>query len=336
MFSTPSFWYQRSKSFLSYLLLPFSYLYYHIGKWRFYKKEPYKGKIPIICIGNVTAGGTGKTPMAIFMAQFLMEKGYKPVFVTKGYGGTLTGPLFLNNHTYQETGDEARLLKNYADVIISKNRVAGCMLADQSSYDVIILDDGLQNHPSLHKNICIMMLDRMRGFGNHALIPSGPLREPIDKALQKTNIIVTTGDIEHALPKKLNSIKIPILNARRTLLSQGDSIKGQEVIAFAGIGNPEQFFNMLTNKGADLLETHIFPDHQPYSERIIQRLIKQAQNKNAILVTTEKDMVRIPEQYYSMIYPILAPLNFCDEDLDILDKIIEEILPIKKHTHEFN
>ena len=329
----PLFWYQSKQNFLSKILKPIGQLIYFFGKKRFDKADPYKGQTPVICIGNVTAGGTGKTPTAIYLANKIKELQLKPVFVTKGYGGILKGPIIITDqHSFEDTGDEAQLLKCYAPTIIAKNRVDGVCFADQiNNYDVVILDDALQNHPSLNgrnnkKRFTIMTVDRMRGFGNGALIPAGPLREPLIEAFNKVDCCIIIGAPEYALPKELSEHKIKTLHAYREPLIQGQDFVGQKVIAFAGIGNPNQFFNMLQNLGCEIIRKEAFGDHYKFPNQIIERLIKEAEANNAILVTTEKDMVRITPKYYPYLRPFLTHLKLSDEDENFLYHNLEKLL----------
>ena len=243
---------KKKRTPLSYILSPIGWLIYKIGKKIGLKNSPpYKGKTPIICIGNATAGGTGKTPTAIFIANKIKEMHLKPVFVTKGYGGSMEGPSFIDNtHNHKRTGDEAQLLKCHAPTIVAKDRVAGATLADQHNFDVIILDDGLQTTLSLYNKsygnrFVIMTIDRMRGFGNEALVPAGPLREPLSSAYAKTDYAIIIGNSEIPVSETLKTQNTPILYAIREPLIHGEEFKGQNIIAFAGIGNPDQFFNML-------------------------------------------------------------------------------------------
>lgn len=328
----PDFWYKPAKNLLAKLLSPIGLLIYHFGKKRFKNISGYNGKTPIICIGNATAGGTGKTPTAIYIARKIKEMQLKPVFVTKGYGGTLTGPVFAEDqYSYKETGDEAQLLKCHAPTIIAKDRIAGVTLANQKNYDVIILDDGLQNHPSLYnksygKRLTLMTVDRMRGFGNKALIPAGPLREPLESAFKKTDAFIVLGDNKYPLPDSLKETEKPVCHAIREPLIHGEEFSGQKVIAFAGIGNPEQFFKMLEKLGCDLIQKEAFPDHYAFPSQIIKRLMRDAEKNDALLVTTEKDMVRIDPCYYAYMRPFLTNIVLSDQDENILCTHIEKLL----------
>ena len=270
-------------------------------------------------MGNATVGGTGKTPTAILTAQTLVACGYKPVFLTRGYKGTLDNPTLIDDtHTHIQTGDEAQILKCTAPVIVAKNRVAGAILADSLGYDVMILDDGLQNHPCFFedsdKNLKILVVDRKTGFGNGKMIPAGGLREPVFLALKKASFIFLVGSPEYKMPVILHDVDVPLFSAIKMPVMHGDDLKGQNIVAFAGLGNNQQFFDMLTAMGGRVIQTESFSDHAPYNDAMIKRLIADAGRHDAILVTTEKDMVRINPAYYPYICPFLVTLSLCDAD----------------------
>lgn len=325
MIQTPDFWYSKQRSLISWLLLPVSYVIYGLSKLRFLGKKGYEGKTPIICIGNVTAGGTGKTPTAILIAHLAISLGLKPAFLTKGYGGTIINPHRVQqSDTAKQVGDEALILMNHAPCFIAKNRVQGAIFIDRlQEFDVIITDDGLQNHSSLHRGLVILTIDSQRLFGNQRLIPAGPLREPIDNAVDKADyiMIIASKDIK-IVPKILTESNKPIIYAYKTPIQHGIHLAGENIIVFSGLGNNSQFITMIENAGANIIHTEQFPDHFDYSHTLIERLIKKAQDNAALLVTTEKDMVKIPSHYYPYILPFLITLDICDDDKNMLsDKI---------------
>lgn len=328
---TPNFWYPQSplkKSIWSYLLQPIAWLIYGISKLRFINKTGYFGKIPIICIGNATAGGTGKTPTAIMIAQQAIAMGKSPAFLTKGYGGTISGPYQVQqNDKAHNTGDEALILASHAPCFISKDRVHGAKYIDSlNKFDLIITDDGLQNHPSLYQNNAILTIDAKRLFGNRCLIPAGPLREPIKNAINKAKIILIIGnETLHKLPKELEGTDKPIIYARKQPLIHGADLTGENVILFSGLGNNQQFQDIVQKSGANILKSEKFPDHFTYNDRIIERLISQAQQSAALLVTTEKDMVKISAKYYPYIIPFLITLDIHQDDYPIINNMLEKI-----------
>lgn len=319
----PEFWYDCTKPWLEKILSPLSYLWKMGGKIRFIGKKPYIGSMPIIVIGNVTTGGTGKTPTAIFIANLFKDMGKNPVFITRGYGGSLKDPTMINDSlSYEETGDEPQILNYHAPVIVAKNRVEGVELAEKNGFDVVILDDGLQNHPCFYTPptnfFNILVCDAKRGFGNGRIMPAGPLREEIETALKKVEIIFIIGDSYKEPPNILKTSDKILVQASKRPLLHGQSYKEQKIIAFAGLGNPDQFFEMLEKQGGIVLEKHIFPDHYPYTNSIIERLINDAQRSDALLVTTEKDMIRIDKKYYPYISPFLIDLFVDEKDKSLI------------------
>lgn len=324
----PKFWYPKTasdKSIWSYLLWPLAQIIYFFSKYRFINKPAYKGKTPIICIGNVTVGGTGKTPTAIMIAQQAMEIGLKPVFLTKGYGGIIQGPyLVKKNDKVFDTGDEALILSSHAPTFISKDRVKGAQHIDQlKQFDLIITDDGLQNHPSLYAHKAILTVDASRLFGNGCLMPAGPLREPVMQAINKANVIMVIGASHKPLPYEITEAGKPVIFAHKKPLPHGADLSGEDVIVFSGLGNNKQFMDMVAQSGANIIHVEQFPDHYQYSERIIQRLIDQARNSASLLVTTEKDMVKIPSRFYPFIVPFMITLDIAEQDQDFIQEFIQ-------------
>lgn len=328
---SPKFWYQKNNSLLKWILLPIAWLIYGISRFRFVGKANYTGKTPIICIGNATVGGTGKTPTAILIANIVISLGLRPAFLTKGYGGTVTKPYrVMQTDTAQKTGDEALILANHAPCFIAKNRIEGATYIDNlQEFDVIITDDGLQNHPSLYQACAILTIDNSRFFGNECLMPAGPLRESIHKALNKADFIMMIGhDTATHIPDIITQTKKPLIHAYKKPLIHGIDLTGENVIVFSGLGNNGQFITMIENMGANIIHTEQFPDHFQYDNRIIDRLIKKATQSAALLVTTEKDMIKIAPHYYPYLVPFLITLDICDEDKDLLRRKIQDLCSV--------
>jgi tetraacyldisaccharide 4'-kinase len=330
----PAFWYQHKLPFYGHLLRPLSWLLYFVGRIRFYRKPAYTGRTPVICVGNATIGGNGKTPTCIYLAKLCQHLGYRPLFLSRGYGGRLTEPTLVNDtHSWQDTGDEVQLLKNYAPVIIARNRVAGANYAESLGYDVIIMDDGLQNHPcfSAHNpsRLPLLIVDKQRLWGNGYLIPAGPLREPCETALEKAKAVIAigTGEIKSDI---LSKAQKPLLSAVKDPVVQGQDLQGQRVILFAGLGHNQQFFDMVRQQQAVIVESYDFPDHHVYTDVLLKRLVKQAMAENALLVTTEKDMIRIPAAYYPYIHPFMIRLVFSKEDEMLLEQQVADFLSHNK------
>ena len=337
----PKFWYPKNSSsllilLLKYILLPFGWLIYGISKFRFIGKPAYKGKIPIICIGNATVGGTGKTPTAILIASLAVSLGLKPAFLTKGYGGKIINPYRVQTtDKAHKTGDEALILANHAACFIAKNRIEGANYIDNlQEFNLIITDDGLQNHPSLYQQCAILTIDTSRLFGNECLMPAGPLREPITKAINKADYIFMIGHNKtENIPDILKQTNKNIIHAYKKVLIQGIDLSGENVIVFSGLGNNKQFISMVKNMNAHIIHAEEFPDHFQYDNRIIDRLIKKAHQEAALLITTEKDMVKISPCYYPYLIPLLITLDICDDDKNLLCNMIKKLSNNTLKTH---
>ncbi len=248
-FKTPAFWYQPWDQMppLLHFLAPLGNLYGLAGNLRALITKPVRVSIPVICIGNLVAGGSGKTPVALSLLSLLKETGIakNPCFLTRGYGGKLTGPVFVSQHKYDEVGDESLLLAKIAPTIVAKDRVAGARLAAYSGHDMIIMDDGYQN-PSLYKNAGFVVVDGRTGFGNGYLIPFGPLREKIAEGLARARGIIKIGE-----GPSLHTGK-PVIEAKFEITS--DLTPGSRVLGFCGLGQPEKFKQTLIDMGIDLAD----------------------------------------------------------------------------------
>jgi tetraacyldisaccharide 4'-kinase len=241
--------------------------------------------IPVICVGNLTAGGSGKTPIAIAIAEALRAQGRKPFFLTRGYGGREHGPaLATRAHSAAVMGDEALVLARHAQTVVSRDRVAGARLAVAKGADAIVMDDGHQNF-GLYKSLSLIVVDAASGFGNGFQIPAGPLREPVEQGLARADAVILVGN---GNPDLAGFLK-PVLRAR--LAADGEGFAGKSVFAFAGIGRPEKLIDSLVESGALLTGSCFFADHHRYSEDEITEL--RAVAGDAQLVTTEKDFVRM-------------------------------------------
>ncbi len=280
---------------------------------------------PVICVGNITMGGVGKTPFTAYLAAQLQEKGRKPAILMRGYGGRLKGPVAVTDiHRAADVGDEALLLRRTAPVIVSADRPAGAALAFDQGADVVVMDDGFQN-PSLHKDLSFVVIDAKAGLGNQRVFPAGPLRERAVDGLARADAVLLIGDdgAENAHRRFGIPLDKVVLTARLTTDVQSLNLN-QPVIAFAGIGRPEKFFDGLEAGGINVLSRHPFPDHHPYREADIRRLIAEAKNAGATLVTTEKDAVRLPSivQHEVIAVPALLHLN----DPEKLDPLLDQAI----------
>lgn len=292
--SEPSWWYHREARLAATLLKPASWVYGTVAARRIRQTNGYRPQLPVVCIGNFTAGGTGKTPLAIALSRIVSQMGFSPWFLSRGYGGGLTGPICVDTaqHTASDVGDEPLLLARYAPTIIARDRREGAAaieaMAPQNG--VIIMDDGLQN-PSLKKDLSIAIIDRGRGLGNGLVIPSGPLRAPLESQIPLADIIALTGATTSAGFAVPTQISVPVISA--TTVAETTALNGKTVLAYAGIANPARFFSMLEREGARIAQQRIFADHHAYTEADAASLLSAAQEIGASLVTTEKDLARL-------------------------------------------
>jgi tetraacyldisaccharide 4'-kinase len=304
----PSFW-QFKISFLSILLLPFSGLYYIISLIKSAFSPPIKLPIPVICVGNINIGGTGKTQMALYLARMFQERGKNICIVTKGYGRQSrdTKLIDITKDEILQTGDEAFMLARFFPVIIYKDINLVTQIIEENKFEVAIFDDALQNN--IIKDFTIVMVDGLRGFGNERLIPAGPLRENIGTINKKADCAVLVGSDNYKVASKIN---IPIFTAKITPTSELDKTKNY--IAFAGIGNPDKFYLSLKELGLNIVEKHDFPDHYNYAFDDIANLSAQANKLNYTLVTTEKDWVKLTSEWQKEIKYLEVKLNIENEN----------------------
>lgn len=318
----PAFWY-RPPSLLSRLLAPLGAIYGAITARRMSRAGASAG-IPVFCVGNYHLGGAGKTPTTLALVKLLRELGEQPFVVSRGYGGTQPGPLRVDpaSHSAADVGDEPLMLASNVSVIVSRDRVAGASLARTSGASVVLLDDGFQN-PALAKDASLIVIDAARGIGNGGVFPAGPLRAPLEPQVARTNalIVIGEGDAARDITAEVTRRGAPVLRAR--LVPDQASVgrlRGQRVLAFAGIGDPARFFATLRACGVDVIEQRAFADHHPFTPDEIGRLVSDATAKTLKLVTTEKDMARIRsdarlEAYADRIATLAVTLAFDDETM---------------------
>jgi tetraacyldisaccharide 4'-kinase len=298
----PVWWYGQPPDVRARLLAPLGALYGWVAKSRYLRRQPYRSRFPVICVGNFTAGGTGKTPLAIAIARLLLQRGIVPVFLTRGYGGSDAGPAWVEEgpSAARRFGDEPLLLARVAPTLVARDRAAGARAIEASGRKVgaVIMDDGLQN-PSLAKDLSIAVVDGSRGLGNGEVIPAGPLRAPFDFQLGLVDAIVVAEPEEDGVAaagvheRMRRGFPGPVLAAR--VGPSGDTawLADRSFVAFAGIANPERFFALAERLGARVLERVAFPDHHVFSRADAERLLTLANAKACDLVTTEKDWARL-------------------------------------------
>jgi tetraacyldisaccharide 4'-kinase len=303
----PEFW--KTDSVAAALLSPLGTLYGLSVRARHSRANPYRPKARVLCVGNLTAGGSGKTPVAIALADALTLRGMKVASLSRGYGGRLRGPVQVDQarHAVTDVGDEALLLAAHGISIVARDRAAGARLADLIGADVIIMDDGFQNF-GISKDLSLVVVDAQTAFGNGRLIPAGPLREPVAQGLARADAIVLMGDGAHDFAPFGGAI----LRAH-LVPTAPEAVRGRDVLAFAGIGRPEKFFETLRLLGARVIAAHPFADHHRFTVSELAALKQAARKSGALLVTTQKDFVRLDAAARESIVPVPVHAAFSDQ-----------------------
>ena len=278
--------------------------------------SPESPPIPVVSIGNIVLGGQGKTPLAIAIAERLRDQGLGVHLVCRGYGGAERGPHRVDPDadSFRKVGDEALILAQVAPTWVARDRAAGVRAAHAAGADIAVLDDAHQN-TTMRKAVSILVIDSEYGFGNGRVLPAGPLREPASSGLRRATAIALVGTGAYAPDTEL-----PVLRARLKPVFAGLSFSAAKVFAFAGIGRPEKFFATMRGLGATLVKAESFPDHHPYRVLTVQRMIRDASFMSAMLVTTEKDYVRLPPGLRSQI--TMQKVRMAFEDEDALDRAL--------------
>ncbi|EIM27815.1 tetraacyldisaccharide 4'-kinase [Microvirga lotononidis] len=292
----PRFWWQPFPTLPATLLRPAGIIYTSVATRRMHRTGE-KADLPVICIGNFTAGGAGKTPTALAVARILDAGGESPAFLSRGYGGRLPGPVQVStpDHSASDVGDEPILLSRTATTIVSRDRPAGAQLAYESGATVVIMDDGLQN-PSLVKDCAIAVVDGATGIGNGLPLPAGPLRAPMDVQWPMIDAVLIIGDGEpgRQIAEEAERRDKRVFEARLAPSPEAiQSLEGRRVLAFAGIGRPGKFFDTLRDCGAIVEAARSFPDHHRYTTAELGTLQREAEARGLVAVTTEKDFARI-------------------------------------------
>lgn len=317
---TPAFW--SKDSWVSGMLLPASAIYEIITHIKNRITKPVKIQVPVICVGGLTAGGAGKTPVCLHIGELCKERGINAWFVSRGYKGKLQGPIQVkpSEHTSYDVGDEPLLLAGVLPTVIAKDRVLGAQFAAKAGAKLIIMDDGFQNS-AIHKDISIIVVDGTHLFGNGRLLPAGPLRERLETGLKRADAIIL---INPATGITLPAYTRPALRACTKPNNDAVALKGKNVIAFCGLAYPQKFFATLASLGAKIVEERTFPDHYQYNDAEIDALALRAKEQDAILVTTSKDAARMNARSLSLITVIYVTLDF--EKPDALMALIDKAL----------
>lgn len=306
----PEFW--RRGGLAPLLLSPCALLYGAGGVLRERMASSWRAPVPVICVGNLTVGGAGKTPTALAVASILKAWGLSVAFLSRGYGGSLRGPVLVDpaRHDAAAVGDEPLLLAQCAPTWVARDRKDAARSAIADGADALVMDDGLQN-PALRKDLRLVVVDGGYGFGNEHVLPAGPLRETLARGLARADAFVVVGADRLGLIPRLRAIA-PVLTASLVAEESARLLAGRRVHAFAGIGRPEKFFATLDALGAHFSASRAFADHHPYTEDEIARLIAAAERDGAVLVTTAKDHVRLPAALRDRVVAIKVDLRFDD------------------------
>ena len=317
MMHAPPFWYDQTQAkfkLAAKLLAPFGKVYGWVVEKRFDFYYPVPLARPVICVGNLTTGGAGKTPVVMSLVTLLQDAGYNPHILTRGYGGAEEGPLQVSpgRDTAADVGDEALQLVEKAPTWVATSRPLGAQAAIDTGATIIIMDDGYQN-PGIHKDFALVVVDGTVGFGNGLVMPAGPLREDIAKGIGRAHAVVIVGEDKAGVADEIRKHNdIPVFSAQLRPDAENPDLFGKPVFAFAGIGRPEKFRDSLIAAGAMLEGWGSFPDHCAYVDEDLRELVAAAEAKNAIIVTTAKDHVRLPSALKAKVRKFTVHLQWQD------------------------
>lgn len=321
----PEFW--QSDNVLARLLGPVGHIVGAVATRRVARAKPLRVDVPVICVGNLSVGGTGKTPIATSIAAQLRSMGKTPAVLMRGYGGKLKGPIKVNGatHSHEDVGDEALLHATTSSVWVSRSRALGALEAIKEGADALIMDDGHQ-HTTLAKDLSLVVVDGTAGFGNGRVTPAGPLREPIESGLSRADAIILMGEDPRSLAGKLNRHG-EVLRAHTAPGPEWQKLRGRKVVAFAGIGAPEKFLHALTAVGAKVVAFHPFHDHYGYADADIQSILDEAFSVDALPVTTLKDAVRLTPDQRQQVDVLTVDIQW--QDRAALVRLINQALKTK-------
>jgi tetraacyldisaccharide 4'-kinase len=314
----PTFW--KEKTPLSSALLPLSLVYGWLAKNRQCHAQSAKLSVPVICVGNLVAGGAGKTPVALKIGALLKARNIHAHYLSRGYKGSLPGPVQVNPavHNAQDVGDEPLLLSAVLPTWVAADRVAGANAAIAAGAQLILMDDGFQN-PLLQKDVSLLVIDGRYGLGNERIMPAGPLREPIVLAMRRASAVVIVGDDVHQVKRHVPKGK-PVLRMHTEPKLEAGALDGKSIVAFAGIAHPRKFYRTLQAMGHQPKKMVAYPDHYVFKAKDIAFLREKAKEQESILVTTMKDYVRLPADMQREVTAV--PIEAVFEDETALLKVL--------------
>ena len=317
----PSFW--SKKNIVSWLLIAFSWIYQLLGSLRKLLVKPVKLPCFVICIGNISVGGTGKTQLVAWLAKNLRKKNCNFLIVTKGYNSNLRGAKLVESLDLpSDVGDESKMLSEYGQVLAAKSIKYALPIINDLKPDVVIFDDGMQN-PGFFKDLSIVVIDTIRNIGNGRIFPAGPLRESAQSAINRSDIVIMIGNElcpNFSLIQTITSSNKPFFKSKIQLVGNIDTSKNY--YAFTAIGDPDRFFRLLNENGINVLATKAFPDHHHYSREEITALVKEADKQTLFLLTTKKDYVKISDHTKMLCAEVT--LTF-DKEEELFQLIYEKI-----------
>ncbi len=318
---SPSHW--ESRGALAWALLPVAWLYRVITALRMARITPQAVSVPVICVGNNTVGGAGKTPTVIALCTWLQQAGKKPAVISRGYRGQYQGTVKVDPalHDATEVGDEPLLIAQHAPCYVARRRLNAARAAIAEGADVIIMDDGLQN-PSLIKSLSILVVDGGYGFGNRFLLPAGPCRESVARSMRKADMVLILG--EQTNPRISRAIPADKPTYHGVLQPDALSLQGKKLHPFAGIAHPEKFFATVQSLRAEITLSTRFPDHHYFTQADIEQLQREATQHDAQLITTEKDYVRLPYPFKEKVMVLPVQLQVQQQE-NMLQQILQGI-----------
>jgi tetraacyldisaccharide 4'-kinase len=326
----PRFW-SEPAGFFSFMLAPFAWFYDLIVRLRWRFKSSHHIGVPVICAGNFTLGGAGKTPAVIYIVERLKAWGERPFILTRGYGGAIRGPYLVDPHRdhAEEVGDEALILAKAAPTFIGADRTASARSAIAQGASILVMDDGMQN-PHLKKDLTLAFIDGKSGIGNACVFPAGPLRANLNWQKKRADVIIVVKTPENEPHSSLKNFNLGKAFYARLDPENADWLKERRVLAFCGIGEPQKFHATLKQLGAEVIYFKSYPDHYVYTAHDAKYLIEQAAKDNLTLVTTEKDHARLrgsseTRAQLAGLSNIVA-IKFIPEEAEKFDTLLKSVL----------